>query len=151
MRLTMLDCLIKNGFIIHGDDSAPVKTNIGIQGDKIVYIGDEIVDAGNVVDATGLIVSPGFIDTHAHSEFTILADGKAEGKLSQGITTEINGNCGLSAAPLYGDAFEHREADLIELGIKEKWSTFGEYFSILQNKGIAINFTTLCGHGNVRA
>ena len=45
MRLTMLDCLIKNGFIIHGDDSAPVKTNIGIQGDKIVYIGDEIVDA----------------------------------------------------------------------------------------------------------
>ncbi|MBA4348901.1 MAG: hypothetical protein C0415_02795 [Thermodesulfovibrio sp.] len=147
----MLDYLIKNGFIIHGDESAPVKTNIGIQGDKIVYIGDEMVDAGNVVDATGLIVSPGFIDTHAHSEFTILADGRAEGKLSQGVTTEINGNCGLSAAPLYGDAFEHREADLKELSIKERWSTFREYFSILQSKGIAINFATLCGHGNARA
>ena len=94
---------------------------------------------------------PGFIDTHAHSEFTLLADPRAEGKLLQGITTEINGNCGLSAAPLYGKALEHREKDLAELGIKERWSTFEEYFSILEGRGIALNFVTLAGHGNIRA
>lgn len=147
----MLDYFIKNGMVFDGSGSEPVETSIGINGDRITYIGDEEVSARAVIDAKGLVVSPGFIDAHAHSEFTILADGRAEGKLSQGVTTEINGNCGLSAAPLYGEAFEHREADLKELGIKERWSTFSEYFNILKGKGIAINFGTLCGHGNIRA
>lgn len=147
----MLDYLIKNGIVFDGSGSEPVETNIGISGDRITYIGDNEISATESIDAKGFVVSPGFIDTHGHSEFTILADGRAEGKLSQGVTTEINGNCGLSAAPLYGEAFEHREADLKELGIKERWSTFKEYFNILKNKGIAINFATLCGHGNIRA
>ncbi|MCL4456570.1 MAG: D-aminoacylase [Nitrospirae bacterium] len=147
----MLDCFIKNGLVYNGSGSGPVETNIGIKDERIAYIGNDEVPAGTVIDAKGLVVSPGFIDTHAHSEFTILADGRAEGKLSQGVTTEINGNCGLSAAPLCGDAFEHREADLKELGIKERWSSFGQYFDILKHKGIAINFATLCGHGNIRA
>lgn len=147
----MLDYLIKNGHVLDGSGSGPVDMNIGTQGDRIVYIGKDILEAENIIDAKGLVVSPGFIDAHAHSEFTILADGRAEGKVSQGITTEINGNCGLSAAPLRGDAFAHREADLIELGIKERWHTFSEYFSLLQDKGIAINFAALCGHGNIRA
>ena len=81
----------------------------------------------------------------------MLADPRAEGKLLQGITTEINGNCGLSAAPLYGKALEHREKDLAELGIKERWSTFEEYFRILEGREIALNFVTLAGHGNIRA
>lgn len=147
----MLDYLIKNGMVFDGSGLEPVQTHIGISGDRITYLGNEGIPAREVIDAKGLIVSPGFIDTHAHSEFTILADGRAEGKVSQGITTEINGNCGLSAAPLYGEAFEHREADLKELGIKERWSNLKEYFNILRNKGIAINFATLCGHGNIRA
>lgn len=147
----MLDYLIKNGMVFDGSGSEPVETNVGISGDRVTYSGNEEIPAREAIDAKGLIVTPGFIDTHAHSEFTILADGRAEGKISQGVTTEINGNCGLSAAPLYGEAFEHREADLKELGIKERWSTFKEYFNILRNKGIAINFATLCGHGNIRA
>jgi len=147
----MLDYFIKNGHVLDGSGAGPVDMNIGIQGDRIVYTGKDILEAENIIDAKGLVVTPGFIDAHAHSEFTILADGRAEGKVSQGITTEINGNCGLSAAPLRGDAFDHREADLIELGIKERWHTFSEYFSLLQSKGIAINFAALCGHGNIRA
>lgn len=147
----MLDYLIKNGLVFDGSGSEPVETNIGIKGDRIVYIGTEDISTCEFIDARDFIVSPGFIDTHAHSEFTLLADGRAEGKLSQGVTTEINGNCGLSAAPLLGEAFEHRETDLKELGIKERWSTFQEYFNILRNRGIAINFATLCGHGNIRA
>ncbi|MGO9611657.1 MAG: N-acyl-D-amino-acid deacylase family protein [Dissulfurispiraceae bacterium] len=147
----MLDYLIQNGQVINGNGSEPVEAHVGIQGAMIAYIGNELLPAHEIIDAKGLIVSPGFIDTHAHSEFTLIADGRAEGKLSQGITTEVNGNCGLSAAPLYGEAREHREQDLEELGVKERWSTFEEYFSILENRGIAINYATLCGHGNLRA
>jgi N-acyl-D-amino-acid deacylase len=103
-----------------------------------------------VIDAGDLAVSPGFIDTHAHSDFTVIADPRAEGKLCQGITSEINGNCGMSAAPLYNKASEKREEDLKDLGIKEKWNTFEEYFRILEKKGIATNLATLVGHGNIR-
>ncbi len=147
----MFDYLIKNGLVIDGSGAGPVEANVGIQGDRIAYVGRDESAAGSVIDAQGLIVSPGFIDAHTHSEFTILADGRAEGRLSQGVTTEINGNCGLSAGPLYGDAAGRREENLEELGITERWSTVREYFSILRSKGIAINFATLCGHGNIRA
>lgn len=148
------DYLIKNGFIIDGSaiDSAPVKADIAIEGDRIREIGDlSYIRADIIIDAEGLCVSPGFIDAHAHSEFTLLADGRAEGKIRQGVTTEINGNCGLSAAPLSGPALEQREKELEELDIKERWNTFPEYFALLEKKGFAVNFATLTGHGNLRA
>ena len=147
----MIRYLIENGTVFDGSGAGPREMNVGINDDRIVYAGVERIDAERTINARGLIVAPGFIDTHAHSEFTVLADGRAEGKLSQGVTTEINGNCGLSAAPLYGEALVRREADMDELGITERWSTFGEYFALLRKKGIAINFATLCGHGNIRA
>jgi len=143
--------MIENGTVIDGSGAGPREINIGIHDDRIVYAGSERMAAERTIDARGLIVAPGFIDTHAHSEFTLLADGRAEGKLSQGVTTEINGNCGLSAGPLYGEALIRREADMDELGITSRWSTFGEYFALLRKNGIAINFATLCGHGNLRA
>ncbi|MFO0753792.1 MAG: D-aminoacylase [Thermodesulfovibrionales bacterium] len=147
----MLDFLIKGGVVLEGSGKEPAELNVGIAGDRITHIGAESPAARTVIDARGLMVSPGFIDAHAHSEFTLLADGRAEGKLSQGVTTEVNGNCGLSAAPLHGEAFARREADCEELGIGERWSAFRDYFSLLKTRGIALNFTTLCGHGNVRA
>ncbi len=156
----MIDLLIKNGTVFDGTGKEPFQADIGIAGDKIAFVNKKTGVKGSrgqgvkpekTIDARGLAVAPGFIDTHAHSDFTLLADPRAEGKISQGVTTEINGNCGLSAAPLYNDAFEHREKDLKELGIKERWSTFEEYFRILKRKGIALNFVTLTGHGNIRA
>jgi N-acyl-D-amino-acid deacylase len=147
----MIRYLIENGTVIDGSGSGPREMNVGIHDDRIVYAGCERIDAERTINARGLIVAPGFIDTHAHSEFTLLADGRAEGKLSQGVTTEINGNCGLSAAPLYGEALVRREADMDELGITARWSTFAEYFALLRKNGIALNFATLCGHGNLRA
>lgn len=148
------DFLIKGGFIFDGtsSNSVPRQIDIGIKGDRITAIGDlSVSNADKVVDVIGLCVCPGFIDTHSHSEFTLLADSRAEGKICQGITTEINGNCGLSAAPLYGSAFEQRSEDLKELDIKERWNSFPEYFAILSKKGFAANFLTLVGHGNLRA
>jgi len=155
-----IDLLIKGGIIYDGTGKEPFEADIGIAGDRIAVISKKIGAKGSrgqgfkaekTIDAKGLAVSPGFIDTHAHSDFTLLADPRAEGKILQGVTTEINGNCGLSAAPLYAKAFKHREKDLRELGIKERWSTFKEYFRILEQKGIALNFVTLTGHGNIRA
>jgi N-acyl-D-amino-acid deacylase len=146
----MLDYLLRNGTIIDGSGRDPFESNIGIEGDRISYIGNEDVEAAEVIDVEGLFISPGFIDAHAHSEFTLIADGRGEGKILQGVTTEINGNCGLSAAPLYGEALEERETELEELGITRRWSSFGEYFEILQKNGIGTNFVTLCGHGNLR-
>ena len=148
------DFLIKGGLIVDGtgSDTEPKVTDIGVKGDRIEAIGNlSGASAEKTIDAKGLCVCPGFIDTHAHSEFTLLSDGRAEGKICQGITTEINGNCGLSAAPLYGAAFEQREKDLEDLNIKERWNSFSEYFAILNKKKFATNFMTLAGHGNLRA
>lgn len=150
-----IDLIIRGGNIHEGTGAEPFVGDVAISRDRIAYIttnGERFTgNAGKVIEAGGLSVCPGFVDTHAHSEFTLLADGRAEGKVLQGITTEINGNCGLSAAPLYGEAFEHREEDLRELGIKERWETFREYLGLLEGKGHAVNFATLAGHGNIRA
>ena len=169
-----VNMVIKNGLIFDGTGSEPFEGDIGISQDKIAFINkksevrslkfnppsppppeaEEKEGKGGfdrVIDAKGLAVAPGFIDTHAHSDFTLLADPRAEGKVCQGITTEINGNCGLSAAPLYGEVFKHREEDLKELGIQERWSTFEDYFRILEKRSITLNFATLVGHGNIKA
>ena len=148
------DYILKGGLIIDGatENSKPEQADIAFEGDRIKEIGLLANSyAKKVIDIDGMYVSPGFIDVHAHSEFVLLADGRAGGKICQGITTEVNGNCGLSAAPLYGSALEQREKDLDELDIKERWGSFPEYFALLENKGIALNFATLVGHGNLRA
>jgi len=150
-----IDILIRNGRVYDGSGGDPFIADIGIAGDRIVFV-SRLPEryggkAGKIIEAEGLSIAPGFIDAHSHSEFTLLAASHAEGKIFQGVTTEINGNCGLSAAPLYGEARAHRENDLNELGIEERWSTFQEYFQILERRRPAINFATLTGHGNIRA
>jgi N-acyl-D-amino-acid deacylase len=153
-----IDILIRNGLVFDGTGSEPFEADIAVSGDRIAFVRKKTVEGkGNgirphsIIDAKGMGVTPGFIDTHAHSEFTLLADSRAEGKIHQGITTEINGNCGLSAAPLYGEALKQREEDFRDLDIGERWSTFTEYFEVLAKRGIPYNFVTLAGHGNIRA
>ncbi len=149
-----IDYLLKDGFVIDGSssDTLPSKADVAIDGDCIKEIGNlSNVAADKIINVKGLIVCPGFIDVHAHSEFMLLADGRAEGKISQGITTEINGNCGLSAAPLEGAALEQRENEFDDVNISDRWSTFAEYFEILEKRRFATNFITLVGHGNLRA
>ena len=148
----MLDYLIVNAVVFDGSGDDGKEVNVGISSDIIAWIGTDTPPSKNIIDAKGYILSPGFIDTHTHSEFTLLADGRAESKITQGITTEINGNCGLSASPLLGEAYEHRLSELKNLDIdKHKWQNFRQFSQLLIKQGIALNFATLIGQGNIRA
>lgn len=147
-----VELLIRGGIVFDGTGGAPFAAHVGTSGDKIVYIGTEEPHADKILEADGLSVCPGFIDAHSHSDFTLLADRRAAfGKLSQGVTTEINGNCGLSGGPMFREAREQREADLREYAISERWETLGEYLRLLEARGLAMNFATLVGQGSLRA
>ncbi len=142
--------LIRGGTVYDGTGAPPFHADIRIEADRLTHIGD-CPPARRVIDAEGLSVAPGFIDTHCHSEFALLADSRAQGRLHQGVTTEINGNCGPSGGPLYGEALKQRRPDIREFGIKKKWVTLNEYLKALEETGLTMNFATLAGHGNIRA
>ncbi len=150
-RTELFDILIRGGLVCDGTGSPAFGADIGVVQDRISAVGDLSRAAARcVIEACGLVVAPGFIDVHAHSDFSILADPRAQAKISQGITTEINGNCGLSAAPLLAEAWKRREADLREYGINEQWEDLPGYFRLLETRGMAVNGATLVGHGNIR-
>lgn len=144
-----MDLFIRNASLIDGSAKQIRKANVGIKENKIVYIGKENFSAQRVIEANNYIIAPGFIDTHSHSDFTILADPRAEGKITQGITTEINGNCGISAFPLLGEALERRLPEINALKIKP-WSEINEYKELLREAKPSLNLVFLCGQGNLR-
>lgn len=95
----MLDTLIKNGWIVDGSGAPRFRGNVGIAGGEIAWVGDAAQPAHEVVDAAELIVAPGFIDSHVHSEVAVLTKRGQEASNRQGITTHIVGQCGLGFAP----------------------------------------------------
>src|SRR5688572_12978144 len=101
----MYDLLIKHGAVIDGTGSAPFMADIAAQGGNIVALGQLAAEAHTVVDASGAVVAPGFIDLHTHSDLSFLLDPTAQSKVRQGVTLELAGNCGSSfCAPLHGAA-----------------------------------------------
>ena len=96
----MFDILIKKGMVFDGTGTPPVKADIGIKGDLIIAVGDlDDFNAVDVINASGLSVAPGFIDAHTHDDASLIIRPDMEAKLSQGVTTVICGNCGISGAP----------------------------------------------------
>ncbi|MBT9175375.1 MAG: D-aminoacylase [candidate division WS2 bacterium] len=148
----MFDLVVKSGYVIDGTGNPWFKADIGIKQDKIVKIGYiESVNAKKIIDASGLMVSPGFIDIHSHSDFVLLVNPRAESKVRQGVTTEVIGNCGFSAAPLMGAAIDMAKEISQQYELEIDWSSFKEFFNRLKKQGVAINIATLVGHGTVRA
>ncbi|MBT9164526.1 MAG: D-aminoacylase [candidate division WS2 bacterium] len=147
----MLDILIKNGLVIDGLNTRGVLKDVGIEGDKIVEVGDlSEVEANKVIDASGLCVAPGFIDMHTHSDEAVLLNPLMESKIRQGVTTEVIGNCGSSAAPLMGEALKQTDKLLSLHGFPISWKTMGEYLDLVQERGSSTNIIALTGHGNLR-
>ncbi|MCK4438746.1 amidohydrolase family protein, partial [Candidatus Bathyarchaeota archaeon] len=104
------DIIIKNGRIIDGTGNPWYKADVGISGDRVESIGDlSGAGHGRTIDAEGLVVAPGFMDIHSHSDYVTLLDPRVESKIRQGVTTEVVGNCGSSAAPMNEAVREHRE------------------------------------------
>jgi N-acyl-D-aspartate/D-glutamate deacylase len=105
----MFDLLLKNGDVYDGSGRVVCGQDIAIQDGMIVDIGKNLTGiAQQTIDASGLIVSPGFIDMHTHSDFTLIADGRAESQVHQGVTTEVIGQCGISCAPVVSkDSIKH--------------------------------------------
>ena len=124
------DLIIRNGILVNGTGIAGGVTDIGVRGDKIVYIGNIINHPdSDVIDATGCIVAPGFIDIHSHSDFFWLASPESESKIHDGVTTEICGNCGISAFPLKGQLLENKKKGFSKFGLDINWQTAEDFFT----------------------
>jgi len=147
--------LIRNGTIVDGTGKPGFIGSVLIEGDKILEIlespeGLEGLADLEVLDATGLIVSPGFIDAHAHSDAYLVLEPGAPSKISQGITTEVNGQCGGSVAPRYGEARLSSDWATL-LGEKLTWRSLAEYRDVLSAAKPAINTVQFVGHNTLRS
>ena len=147
----MFDIIIKNATIIDGSGKEDIAADIGISNDRIVKIGRIEETGRQVIDAKGLVVSPGFVDCHSHSDYYLIINPLAESKIRQGVTTEIGGNCGYSAAPLSGEALDEREnAYKKAYSLEHDWQDVNGYFNRLERQGISVNFALLIGHNTIR-
>ncbi|MFW5871328.1 MAG: N-acyl-D-amino-acid deacylase family protein [Verrucomicrobiota bacterium] len=145
----MLDIKITGGTVYDGTGRAPVKTDVGINKDAICKLGNlNAAESHVTIEASGLAVCPGFIDAHSHSDTYLLIDPFSTSKIFQGITTEIVGNCGSSAAPLYPP---HRmPSDWEAQTYPAHWRTMEDYRMLLERIAPAVNVAPLVGHRNLR-
>ncbi|MGD0922619.1 MAG: D-aminoacylase [Terriglobia bacterium] len=144
------DLLIVGGHILDGSGSPWFEGSVAVKDGKIVDVGRlPKASARRVIDATGLVVAPGFIDLHSHSDYTLLVDGSAQSKIRQGVTTEIIGESS-SAGPVLGPDAAEFDKTLQPLGLQRDWTTLGEYFSRLERQGISVNIASHVGSGQVR-
>ena len=134
------DLIVRGGTVLDGNGSAPARGDIGITGDRIVAVGD-LSDgrAGRVIDASGLMVAPGFIDVQGQSGTTLLADGNGESHLRQGITTEIIGEGG---SPAYWITDTADVEALAPFGVAFDWTDANGFFNRLRERGTTINLGT---------
>jgi N-acyl-D-amino-acid deacylase len=145
------DVIIKNGRIIDGSGNPWVAGDIAIRGDRIAAVGHlpSSVTAKRVIDANGLVVSPGFIDMLGQSEYDLLVDNRSLSKLSQGITTEITGE-GQSIAPQDAKTLASLQPELDRYNLNVDWTTLAEYFKRLEKSGTPLNIGTYVGAAQVR-
>lgn len=148
----MYDYLIEDALIYDGSGREPFRGNVATFGGNIAFIGRERVRSRSVVNASGLVLTPGFVDFHAHSEFLALRTPLMKEKLMQGITTDLSGNCGIGPFPvgaehemLYGLA-----SDVLGPSPEWTWNDFSSFSDILQRQGTGINMAFLQAHAPLR-
>ena len=145
------DVLIRSGRIVDGSGNPWTYADVGIIGDRVAFVGhaSPSVTAKRTIDATGLVVAPGFIDMLGQSEFNLLVDKQAVSKLTQGVTTEITGE-GDSIAPT-NDVLDAEHADVLHhYHITSDWRSLEEYFQRLTKQGSGINLGTYVGAAQIR-
>ena len=156
----MFDYLIKGGTIVDGTGAESFQADIGISGDRIVAIGKLDGDAAEVIDATGLVVSPGFVDPHTHYDAQLFWDPRGTPSNLHGVTSAVMGNCGFTLAPVNNEQdadylrkmmvkVEGMPLEALETGVSWDWNGYGEYLSRLEGK-IGLNVATMVGHCALR-
>jgi N-acyl-D-amino-acid deacylase len=140
------DLVLRGGRIVDGTGNPWFHGDLAIRGDKIVALGKLTANkAKREIDVRGLVVAPGFIDMHAHSDFTLLEDGRAMSKLHQGVTTDVLGE-GSSAGPYQGKLTPPSH---MVGGKSTRWTTLGGYFDAVERSGTSINVASFVGLGTV--
>jgi N-acyl-D-amino-acid deacylase len=150
-RGARFDVLITNGRIVDGTGAPWVRGDVAITGDRIAAMG-HLAGAGaaTTVDATDLVVAPGFIDLLGQSEFNVLVDARAASKIMQGVTTEVTGE-GSSIAPVNDRLIEDARLNATHFGVAQDWRTMADYLRRLDERSHpAINLATLVGAGGIR-
>ncbi|MEJ0037991.1 MAG: amidohydrolase family protein [Gammaproteobacteria bacterium] len=145
-----LDVLIRGGTVFDGSNNPPVHADVGVVAGRIVSVGVVTDEAIEVIDARGKAVTPGFIDIHSHSDYTLLIDPRAVSSVAQGVTTEVIGNCGFGCAPIGDPRLAPNAIYGYDASIPLAWSGIGEYLEKLESVRPAVNVLTLVGNGQLR-
>jgi len=144
--------LIRNARIVDGSGNPWYTGDVGIDGQTITGLGKlGAVRADLVIDGSGLIVAPGFIDIHTHSDVPLLVDGDGHAHIRQGVTTNVIGNCGGSAAPMTDQQAAQAGRQQFDMpDFAWDWRSLGDYFARLGRQGTSLNVAALVGQGTVR-
>ena len=156
----MFDYLITGGTIVDGTGAKSFQGDIAISDDRIVAIGTFDGEAKEVIDATGLVVSPGFVDHNTHYDAQLFWDPRGTPSNLHGVTSAVMGNCGFTLAPVNNDEdadylrrmmvkVEGMPLEALETGVSWDWNSYGEYLSRLEGK-IGLNIATMVGHCALR-
>lgn len=144
--------LLSGGTVIDGSGNPASLSDVLVEGERIMDVGapGKLGEADQVIDAAGKVVTPGFIDFHAHSDAYLVLEPDAPSKITQGITTEVNGQCGGSVVPRYGEA--RLSSDWASLlGGRLTWRSLGEYRTVLEAARPAVNTVQFVGHNTLRS
>jgi dihydroorotase/N-acyl-D-amino-acid deacylase len=152
--MTDFDVILRGGTVIDGTGTPGRPADVGVLGDRIHAVDDlsgaATRSAARVIDATGRVVAPGFIDIHGHSDGSVLVDGALVSHLRQGFTTQVSGNCGDTLAPITDTGRELVELALRPHDLVARWRSFAEYLTTVADQPLGPNVAFLVGHGTIR-
>jgi N-acyl-D-aspartate/D-glutamate deacylase len=152
----MFDIVIRDGKVLDGAGNPWFKADVGIEGEKITAVSRRSLEGKKVIEASGLVVSPGLIDSHTHSDYGVLKHNIGVNYLTQGVTTVVTGECGGSMYPLINETGRSAVERRLLTGSKESpqiavdWGSLGDWRNKLENMGIGVNHIPLVGHKTVR-
>ena len=146
----MYDLILRKGKIIDGTGNCWFPGDVGILNGRISKIGQIEEDTKKILDVNDLVVCPGFIDIHSHSDITALVNPRSESKIMQGVTTEVIGNCGFSPSPVNPKTFEGLRQHFVSPELRWIWPTFNDFLNEHENHPSSVNIVPLVGHGTLR-
>lgn len=146
------DLLIRRARVIDGSGREPFTADVAVEGERIVAIGDlGDADTRDMIDAEGLILTPGFIDVHTHDDTNVIRTPEMLPKLSQGVTTVVVGNCGISASPVTLKGNVPDPMNLLGRAADFRYPTFAAYAEAIERARPSVNVAALIGHTSLRS